>query len=209
VACASGAAGEGARYRFYARDLKWGEVGCALSHHAVWEEVARRRLARAIVAEDDVEFTPAFEELLTGALARLDDLVAAGRLAPPDLLYLGRKACWPAREVCVDDPPSGVEVRLRLVRPSFSYKTTAYVLYASGARKLLRSGFLSHLLPLDDFLPALYGRHEPGPGLARADVDALVAGAPRLTAYAVRPLACWERRGLSDTEASEEVAGRT
>jgi len=124
---------EGARYRFYARDLKWGEVGCALSHHAVWEEVARRRLARAIVAEDDVEFTPAFEELLTGALARLDDLVAAGRLAPPDLLYLGRKAsrrvlprrratlpspgrllagqaCWPAREVCVDDPPSGVEV---------------------------------------------------------------------------------------------------
>ena len=43
------------------------------------------------------------------------------------------------------------------MRPSFSYKTTAYVLYASGARKLLRSGFLSHLLPLDDFLPALYG----------------------------------------------------
>ena len=30
---------------------------------------------------------------------------------------------------------------------------------------------------LVDFLPTLYGRHEPGPGLARADEDALAAAA--------------------------------
>ena len=58
---------------------------------------------------------------------------------------------------------------------------------------------------VDELLPTLYCRRADAPGLARDDLDALYADAPRLAALAVRPSLVWERRGLSDTEASGEV----
>ena len=61
------------------------------------------------------------------------------------------------------------------------------------------------LVPVDELLPTLYCRRADAPGLARDDLDALYADAPRLAALAVRPSLVWERRGLSDTEASGEV----
>ena len=39
-------------------------------------------------------------------------------------------------------------------------------------------------------------------GVARPDLDALFADAPRLHMLAVRPCLCWERRGISATENS-------
>jgi len=126
-------------YRFYNRDLKWGEIGCALSHHGVWSAIVESGLPFAIVLEDDADFAPGFTELLTLAIQLLEGLVATGAAAPPDLLYLARKACWPRREARVtgagaaDAPASGAEI----VRPAFSYKCTAYVLWKSGAEKLL------------------------------------------------------------------------
>ena len=90
-------------------------------------------------------------------------------------------------------------------RAAFSYKTTAYVLWPRGAAKLLRARYLDRLVPVDELLPTLYCRRADAPGLARDDLDALYADAPRLAALAVRPSLVWERRGLSDTEASGEV----
>ena len=54
-------------------------------------------------------------------------------------LYLARKPCWPRREAtgaggAVNGGPAAV---LEVVRPAFSYKCTAYVLWRSGAEKLL------------------------------------------------------------------------
>ena len=74
-----------------------------------------------------------------------------------------------------------------------------------GAAKLLRARYLDRLVPVDELLPTLYCRRADAPGLARDDLDALYADAPRLAALAVRPSLVWERRGLSDTEASGEV----
>jgi collagen beta-1,O-galactosyltransferase len=227
----------GSTYRFYNRDLKWGEIGCALSHHAVWTAIVHLGLPWAVILEDDACFMPRVDELILGAVARLEALAAAGDVPAPDLLYLARNACWPRREsklssfasgAAAGAAPSGapnelvtgsnalrddaasfppVSPGVEIVVPAFSYKCTAYVLWASGARKLLASGYLSRLIPVDDLLPLLYTAHDPGPGLARPDLDALFSDALRLTAFAMRPAVAWERRGLSDTENSEVVSG--
>ena len=68
----------GSNFRFFDRELKWGEVGCALSHVGVWRRVDAQPPTRrwwpapteaaAIVLEDDVDFVPGFAELLRAAL---------------------------------------------------------------------------------------------------------------------------------------------
>mmetsp|Transcript_67002 Transcript_67002/g.200164 ORF Transcript_67002/g.200164 Transcript_67002/m.200164 type:complete len:303 (+) Transcript_67002:21-929(+) len=192
--------------RFFSRSLKWGEIGCALSHHAIWELAGASSEPAFLVVEDDVEFLPEFAALLAETLAEVEALVRSGATPPPDLLYLARRAMKPADDKYVGErgrASLASTARVRLVRPGFSYKTTAYVLYKRGAQKLLRTGFVRSLIPVDDFLNVLFTTHAPEPGLARPDLDALFADAPRLQALAVKPQLARERRGVSDTENSE------
>jgi len=201
---------EGSSNRFFRRDIKWGEVGCALSHHAVWRELVARDVDIALILEDDADFAPGFSALMLEACAEAEGLHAAGAIDQPDLMYLARRPMCPHRDVLlphsVADAGSDKDAfKLCLVRPAFSYKLTAYVLWKRGAEKLLQADYLKKLIPVDDLLPVLYDRHDAGPNLARPDLDLLYAEAPRLNALAVRPLIAWERRGLSDTENSEEV----
>ena len=63
------------------------------------------------------------------------------------------------------------------------------------------------VIPVDDFLSALFCKHEAKAGAARPDIDGLFASVPRLNVLAVRPQLARERRGVSDTENSELLAG--
>ncbi|KAL1522256.1 hypothetical protein AB1Y20_017251 [Prymnesium parvum] len=194
--------------RFFNRSLKWGEVGCALSHHAVWELAAASEDEAVLVLEDDVELLPGFCELLQETVLEVEALVQQGATSEPDLLYLTRRAMKPGDDVPVGDrgrARGGRNTRIRLVTPGFSYKTTAYILYKRGAQKLLQSGFLRKVIPVDDFLNVLFTTHEVEPGLARPDLDLLFADAPRLNVLAVKPQLARERRGISDTENSTEL----
>lgn len=180
---------EASSCRFFNRALKWGEIGCALSHHGVWELAHASAEAAVLVVEDDVDFLPDFAPKLAEALAEVEALVREGATPPPDLLYLTRHALKPASETLLGGRMhgrGGVK-RVQLVAPAFSYKTTAYVLWREGARKLLASGYLRNLIPVDDFLNVLFCAHEVEAGLARPDLDALFAGVPRLRVLAVRP----------------------
>ena len=196
----------GTGFRFFDRDLKWGEVGCALSHVGVWRRIAAESdQPVAVVLEDDVDFAPRFAELVLEALAQIQQLVADGTIEAPDALYLGRKAMRPEHDRVLPRPASRdghAASSVRLLVPGFSYKTTAYILWRSGAEKLLRSGYEEKLIPVDDFLALTYAPHEAKAGVARADLDELFADAPRLKMLAVRPNLCWERRGISSTENS-------
>ena len=211
---------EGSQFRFFNRDLKWGEVGCALSHVGVWRGVVAANTPMAIVLEDDVDFVPGFAELLRTALDEVHGLVAAGTLASePDALYLGRNAMRPEHDrllprvaevagaASAGSSPAAASTRpaVRLVVPGFSYKTTAYLLWRRGAEKLLASGYEGNLIPVDDFLALTYAPHEAKAGAARPDLDALFASAPRLHMLAVRPSLCRERRGISATENSSLI----
>ena len=206
---------EGSTFRFFNRELKWGEVGCGLSHAAVWSRVAALSVPCAVVLEDDVDFAPQFCERLRQALDEATALCGAGILDDePDALYLCRKAMRPENDRLL--PPSRAGVagaagsgegipKVRLVVPGFSYKTTAYVLWTRGAAKLLASGYTRKLIPVDDFLALTYAKHEAKIGEARPDLDELFAGAPRLHMLAVRPQLCRERRGVSATENSKPI----
>ena len=189
--------------RFFSRELKLGEVGCALSHHGAWQLTAAHG-APVLVLEDDVAFAPDFAALLLLALREVDALVAEGLTQPPDLLYVARRAMQPDRERLPRSAAGRETDRPRpgLALPGFSYKTTGYVLWPSGAAKLLRSGYLQRLVPVDDLLPCLYTRHAVA-GQERPDLDQLFADAPRLHALTVRPSLAWERPGVSDTENSK------
>lgn len=213
---------ESTGFRFFDRELKWGEVGCGLSHLGVWRQIAELPAPAGgagvgpvgLVLEDDVEFAPGFAELLRAVIDEVHALVAAGTIDEPDGCYLYRKAMRPehdrllprsSRAACEGSGAAGGGTAARLLVPGFSYTTTAYLLWSRGAQKLLASGYESKLIPVDDFLALLYAEHEARPGIPRPDLDALYAAAPRLNMLAVRPNLCWARRGVSTTENSSLI----
>ena len=204
-------------FRFFDRELKWGEVGCALSHIGVWSQVAAMEEDDvALVIEDDVEFVPAFVERLRGVLAEIAALVREGVIHEPDACYLCRKAMRPELDHVLPRSRSHVATMTdgdipptpKLLIPGFSYKTTAYLLWQRGARKLLASDLERKLIPVDDFLALTYAKHEAKAGIARPDLDSLFAAAPRLNMLAVQPQLCRERRGVSATENSPLITMR-
>ena len=38
------------------RPMKWGEVGCFLSHYQIWIEIIEKKLKLVLILEDDAEF---------------------------------------------------------------------------------------------------------------------------------------------------------
>lgn len=65
------------------------------------------------------------------------------------------------------------QVGLALVRPAYSYWLVAYALTLRGARKLLATRPLARLVPSDELVPLLTGRHPNADWFARAVRDGL------------------------------------
>ena len=103
-------------YCFFNRELRWGEVGCALSHLGVWRRLHETlppptpacrapshvpQWAEApvgVVLEDDAAFVADFERLYRAALSEVTALVRTGTISPPDALYLHRKPVRPEHD---------------------------------------------------------------------------------------------------------------
>jgi glycosyl transferase family 25 len=111
-----------AHSRWY-RALTPGEIGCFLSHLKCWRLIAERRLACALILEDD--FAP--EDSVTPQ--RLDILAAS---APAwDVLKLTRLGEGSRLVATLDD---GIELRTRGRGP---VDCTGYMVSLAGARKLV------------------------------------------------------------------------
>src|SRR3984957_7733491 len=52
------------RRLFFGRDLTKGEIGCLLSHKAVYQHMVDNNINRAIVLEDDVSIEPDFPQVI-------------------------------------------------------------------------------------------------------------------------------------------------
>lgn len=176
---------------YHGRAVKAGEIGCFLSHHRVWQEVANHGVPAAVL-EDDVRFEPRFKlrmDLLEQELGRL-------RL-DWDLIFLGRKILSRSSE-------EWVEGSSMLVHVDYSYWTLAYLVTPEGARKLLRGDPLSRILPVDEYLPIMYDKH---PNQSWKDHFP----ARDLKAFSVNPLFVFpthyvgEAGYVSDTEDSQIV----
>lgn len=147
---------------YHKRPMKLGEIGCFLSHHAIWTEVVERGYSRVLVLEDDIRFEPFFRAKVLRLLRELKDVTW-------DLVYLGRKRM--SREerpdstrgheelASDDDAETWVPGSTMLVHAGYSYWTLGYALSASGARKLLEADPLQNLIPVDEYLPILFDRH--------------------------------------------------
>jgi glycosyl transferase, family 25 len=146
---------------WWSRPLKLGEIGCTLSHLACWRHAASAGDEYILVLEDDVTFSPDFLADLFAGLRRLD----GNRF---DLLYLGR---FPLGTDRTAGPG--------LVLPGYSHCTFAYLLHRNALRPLLGARLDLAIVPVDEFLPALYMDHP------RADLR--VRFPRRLTAFAFDP----------------------
>lgn len=147
------------------RPLKLGEVGCSLSHLACWEDAeATGSEPYVLVLEDDAVLGTEFLVRLQDGLRKLE-----AAALPFDLLYLGRVPLRP-------NSPSGVD---GIVVPGYSHCTYGYLLSRSGLKHVLASRLGDAVIPVDEFLPALYTDHE------RLDVRARFP--QRLNALAFEP----------------------
>ncbi len=57
------------RLRQFGRDLTVGEIGCILSHRAVYKKIVAEKIPLTLILEDDVHFEPDFPELIQQLLS--------------------------------------------------------------------------------------------------------------------------------------------
>lgn len=171
---------------WWQRPLKFGEIGCTLAHLACWAHAADHAATPYIlILEDDAVLAPDFHTRLHAALQRLErDQIRF------DLLYLGRYPLEP-------DEPTTIP---GLVRPGYSHCSYAYLLTKPALTVLLATALDQAVIPVDEFLPALYLPHP------RPDVRARFP--PQLTALALEPPLATQRpksEAGSDTEDSDFI----
>ncbi|APE36856.1 glycosyl transferase [Nocardia mangyaensis] len=171
---------------WWSRPLKFGEIGCTLAHLACWRHAIENSISPyVLVLEDDAILVPDVSSRLREGLSRLS---AVGEVF--DLLYLGRYLL---------DPDTPTPVR-GIVRPGYSHCSFAYLFSREGVRAALSTGLERAIIPIDEFLPALYMPHP------RADLRRRFP--PRLAALAFDPPLATQRAKAdagSDTEESAFV----
>jgi len=153
--------------RWWNRPMNRGEIGCAISHWFCWKKAASLNDPCYVFLEDDVYFSQTLALDLPDIVSRLTRLDAIW-----DLLFLGR---------C---PQEKVEERDgEFIRPGFSYGSHAYMISRGGIQKIMEAGFPGNLIPVDEFLPAMYMDHPR--------IDVRECYRKRLRAYSVDPLVCF------------------
>jgi glycosyl transferase family 25 len=132
---------------WWSRPLKTGEIGCTLAHWHCWLDAHSRQAPYALILEDDTVVEAGFLDELLRELERFEE--ERGELpAPFDLLYLGRYQLEP------DTPgPPGFVV------PGYSHCTFAYLLTRAAVVHLLHTRLSESIIPVDEFLPAMYIDH--------------------------------------------------
>ncbi|MET8764877.1 glycosyltransferase family 25 protein [Lentzea sp. NPDC004782] len=168
------------------RPLKYGEIGCTLAHLACWRDASLHGTEPyTVVLEDDAVLPDNFlAELLNG----LQDLARRKRYF--GLLYLGRFPLEPDHDALPG-----------FVVPGYSHCTFGYVVTRKALELLLAAELEHAIVPVDEFLPALYIDHP------RADLRARFP--KQLAALAFEPPLVRQRpkdETGSDTEGTAFVA---
>ena len=146
---------------WWCRPLKLGEIGCSLAHIYCWRAAALVQHHYAVILEDDAIVPDTFAADIPRLISRIETIDKNW-----DLIYLGRV------RLNLDSP-----VASDIVRPGYSHCTYGYVLSRKGAQILAAASFESMIMPVDEFLPAMYTVHP------RQDVAKVVSA--HLRAYAL------------------------
>ena len=133
---------------YHGRALTYGEIGCFLSHYRLWQQIVEEKLDRVLIFEDDIKFEPFFISKLEYLKSELFEKVGESW----DLVFLGRKILHNSEEPWVEGSD-------QLVHVDYTYWTLSYVLTLRGAKLLLAGDPLGKMVPVDEYLPIMYGRH--------------------------------------------------
>ena len=172
---------------FHGRPLTYGEIGCFMSHYAIWKDIIEQNHQKVVVFEDDVRFEPFFRKKFNAVQEEIESLQL-----DPDLIFLGRKILHNVEEHWVEDSQW-------LVHVNYTYWTLGYMLSNKGAKKLVDENPLAKMVPVDEYLPIMYDRH-PNKTWKSHFVNR------NLVAYSVHPLLLFpthytgEDGYISDTE---------
>jgi len=153
---------------WYTREVKDGEVGCALSHLNTWVDTYADGRKATLILEDDfkVDFPIPWNEVY--------DLLDEGF----DLIYLGRlKVDEDSKEKVIAQHPMWV-------RPSYSYNTQAYILSKRGVEILVEEWlekYKQNIFALDEFFSVFIGNSPRKDILEQFDgLTKLRAAAPKI-----------------------------
>ena len=151
---------------YWTRGVAPAEVGCMLSHVAIWERVcARGGVDTALIFEDDVELAPNFEKRLRQYLRALP--------AGWELFHLKDDPLIPGFYYDERAQREGL-----IGQPEYERNTWAYVVTVQAACKLARAFDPQNIIAADDFLAAMVAPHP------RPDVRALYP--PSISGYKCR-----------------------
>ncbi|CAL8105382.1 unnamed protein product [Calicophoron daubneyi] len=186
---------EGYEDPYHKRSLKYGEIGCFLSHYKIWQDMLEHGYKRILVLEDDVRFVPGF-------VRELNEVVLEADTHKPEweLLYIGRKR--------MSKNETRVPGTRKLAYPDYTYWTLGYVLKTSGAEKLIKQDPLKKMVAVDEYLPIMFNRHPRQSWLDKF-------GPRNLVALSAEPLLVepqhyiGEKNYVSDTEASRVIESLT
>lgn len=169
------------------RNITWGEVGCALSHYAIYERCIKENIENAIILEDDVTLPENFSSKIDDCLNKL------GEIHDWEFCYLGRKP--------MDSKDKEIG-NANFVKSGYSYWMCSYIINLKGMKKIVDSGFKENIIPIDEILPIL-GRVSPYTAYSK-----YYCVQDSLKMYSLRNLLCSPENGAfarSETENSNEV----
>ena len=117
-----------------------------------------------MVIEDDVVFENEF-------LNKSTEIAPEAQKEGFEFLYLGRKPIYPEKEKRLSS---------WLTVPEYSYWTCGYVITPEGAEKLYNGGYNEKIIPVDEYIPYMYGSHHES-------INNLYDSPQNLKAYATVP----------------------
>ena len=112
------------------RTMNVGEIGCLLSHHALWQKCIDLN-EPIVIFEDDIQLTNYDPEAVASALEDNDFVYISRRLMGEDF----------------ND------------RPGYSYWLCAYGITPSMASTLINTSILQNMIPADEYVPVMLGVH--------------------------------------------------
>lgn len=121
--------------------LTTGQLGCFMSHFAVWQHMVDRGIPSAIILEDDFDLQPDFAQ-------RLGEALQEARGQDWNLMYLGRSPTEPDIR----------RVSPHLTEPSYTLWTVGYVLKLDAAKAFVEGGVQRRLAPLDHYFSVAMGK---------------------------------------------------
>lgn len=125
---------------FTKKQITKGEIGCALSHHQLWGKVPEGKYI--VILEDDINLDKEFESSLVTYMNHF-------KSNPMDFCFLNRKPYHKEEKIINYNP--------RVISPKYSHWACAYLLSYEGAQKLLNVDYVHKIIPVDEFIPIMYG----------------------------------------------------